>query len=246
MSKKHKQKEDTSEYVYQNPKYNGDLSIREFKWNEKQQYIIDAILEKETKMVLVDGIWGSGKTLMAIYSCLQLLKDKKISNILYVRNAVQAGSGTLGWLGGSLDERLSPYMVPFQQKLNELLPKGQVDKLIKDGIVQTAPVALMSGYSYNATGIILDEISSWTKDDIMLVLSRVGKFCKVIGIGDSHFQDFKGSGFKKIYDVFNDAESKDNGIHCFELQEEADIMRSTFLRYVMKKVRNAESSGQTS
>jgi len=233
-------KKDTSPYVFQRDKIDFDLNIRSIPWTEKQKEIIDTVLEKKANMTLIDGIWGSGKTLMAVYACLKLLNLKKISNILYVRNIVQSGTGTLGWLGGDLQTRLSPYMVPFYQKLEELLPENQVKKIIQEGIVEAQPVALLRGTSYNAYGVIIDEMGCMSKEDIMLTLSRVGKFSYVFGIGDSWQVDIKNSGFRKIFDIFNDEESRENKIFTFELQEEMDVMRSEFLKFVMKKVKGSK------
>lgn len=232
------QKKDTSPYVFQNEKIDFSLLIRELPWTEKQKEIINTVLDNKANMTLIDGIWGSGKTIMATYICLKLLNMKKISNILYVRNIVQSGTGTLGWLGGDLQTRLSPYMVPFYQKLEELLPPSQVKKLMESGIVESQPVALLRGTSYNAYGIIIDEMGCMSKEDILLTLSRVGKFSYVFGIGDSWQVDIKNSGFKDIYNVFNDEESKENKIFTFELQEEMDVVRSEFLKFVMKKVKS--------
>ena len=249
MSKKPQPKKkintkDTSPYIHQNEKISFDLSIRELPWTIKQKEIIDTVIDKKANMTLIDGIWGSGKTLLSTYICLKLLNMKKISNILYIRNIVQSGTGTLGWLGGDLQTRLSPYMIPFQQKLEELLPPSQVNKLIADGTVESQPVALLRGTSYNAYGIIIDEMGCMSKEDIMLTLSRVGKFSYVFGIGDSWQVDIKNSGFKEIYGIFDDQESKDNNIYTYMLQDEMDVMRSDFLKFVMKKVKNYKTPGK--
>jgi phosphate starvation-inducible protein PhoH len=239
-AKKSAFKKDTSPHVHQNPKISFDLNIREFPWTERQKEIIDAVLVKKSRLTMVDGIWGSGKTLIALNTCLQLLKQKKISNILYIRNIVQSGTGTLGWLGGDLETRLSPYMLPFQQKLDELLPKEQVDRLIKDKIVESQPVALLRGTSYNCYGIIIDEASCMTKEDIMLALSRVGNFSYVFLVGDDGQRDVSNSGFREIFDLFSDEESKENKVYTFKLQDKMDVMRSELLRFIMKKVRGEE------
>jgi phosphate starvation-inducible protein PhoH len=239
-AKKSAFKKDTSLHVHQNPKISFDLNIREFPWTERQQEIIDAVLVKKSRLTMVDGIWGSGKSILAVYTCLKLLKEKKISNILYIRNIVQSGTGTLGWLGGDLETRLSPYMLPFQQKLDELLPHDQVDKLIRDKTVESQPVALLRGTSYNCYGIIIDEAGCMSKEDILLALSRVGNFSYVFLVGDSWQVDVKESGFRGIFDLFNDDESKENKVHVFELQDKMDVMRSELLRFIMKKVKGEE------
>jgi len=236
--KKQARKPDNSPTVHQNKKINFDLNIREYPWTEKQQEIIDTALDEKADLTLIDGIWGSGKSLLSVYICLRLLQMKRISNILYIRNIVQSGSGTLGWLGGDLDTRLGPYMLPLKQKLDELLPQSQVNKLINDGYVQSQPVALLRGTSYNCYGIIIDEIGCMTEEDILLSLSRVGQFSYVFGVGDSWQVDVKDSGFRKIYETFDDEESREHKIFAFELQEEQDILRSEFLKYIMKKVKS--------
>lgn len=236
-TKKSVTKEDKSPHVHQNKKISFDLNVRELEWTDRQKEIIDAALIKKSKLTMVDGIWGSGKTLLSVYACLQLLKQKKISNILYIRNIVQSGTGTLGWLGGDLETRLSPYMLPFQQKLDELLPKDQVDRLIKEGTVESQPVALLRGTSYNCYGIIIDEASCMSKEDILLALSRVGNFSYVFLIGDNFQRDLPNSGFREIFDLFNDEESKENHVHTFELQDQMDVMRSELLKFIMKKVK---------
>lgn len=235
--KRQARKSDNSPTVHQNKKINFDLNIKEYPWTDKQQEIIDTALNEKADLTLIDGVWGSGKSLLSVYICLRLLQMKRISNILYIRNIVQSGSGTLGWLGGDLDTRLGPYMLPLKQKLDELLPQSQVNKLINDGYVQSQPVALLRGTSYNCYGIIIDEIGCMTEEDILLSLSRVGQFSYVFGVGDSWQVDVKNSGFRKIYDIFDDEESKEHKIFTFELQEEQDILRSEFLKYVMKRVK---------
>ncbi len=230
-------RKDNSPYIFQRDKIDFDLRIRPIKWTENQQAIVDQALKKETKMTLIDGIWGSGKTLLAVYCCLELLRQKKISNILYIRNAVQSGSGAIGWLPGVLESRLEPFMIPLRQKLDELLPHNEVERLFKSQIVECQPVALLRGTSYNAYGIILDEIGCMTKEDILLALSRVGEKSHVFGVGDSWQTDVKQSGFESLFQTFNDQESKDNGVFCYELKQEMDVMRSELLRFIMKKVR---------
>ena len=230
-------KKDNSPNVHQNEKIGFDLNIREIPWTPRQKEIVDTVLEKKAAMTIIDGIWGSGKTLIALYTCLKLLNAKRISNILYVRNIIQSGSGTLGWLGGDLQTKLSPFMLPLQQKLDELLPASQVSRLINDKVVETQPVALLRGTSYNCYGIVIDEAGCMTRDDLMLTLSRVGAHCVVFLIGDSGQVDVAHSGFKNMFKVFDDEESKDNKIFTFELQEELDCLRSPFLRFVLAKMK---------
>jgi hypothetical protein len=76
-----------------------------------------------------------------------------------------------------------------------------------------------------------------TKEDIALTLSRVGNKSIVFGVGDSWQADVKNAGFTHIFNMLNDEQSRQHGIHCFKLQEEIDIMRSPLVRYIMTKMR---------
>lgn len=198
------------------------------------------LIDSDDHLYLTNNFIVTHNTALSVYICLKLLQQKKISNILYVRNAVQSGSGTLGWLSGDLESKFGPYVFPLLQKLEEFLPKSEAEALVKGGVIETMPACLIRGTSYNSYGIIVDEIGCMTKEDIMLVLSRAGEFTHVFGVGDSHQVDVKDSGFRPIFDIFNDEESKQNGVFTFELQEEMDIMRSKLLKFIMGKVRNAD------
>lgn len=230
---------DNSPKVHQKKKIDIELHIKEFKWTPRQQEIIDSALKKDTRLTFIDGIYGSGKSLLGVYICLKLLQAKKISNILYVRNAVQSGSGTLGFLAGNLNEKFEPFMLPMMQKLEELLPKSEAEALVKNGIVEAMPSCLIRGANYAAYGIIVDEIGCMTKDDITLILSRAGEFTHVFGIGDSNQVDIKNSGFREVFNMFNDQEARENGVYAYELQEEMDIMRSKLVRFVMGRIRRS-------
>ncbi len=236
-TKRKKEVDVTKEYI-------GDkFNIRETSWSPKQLEIIKQAFRPETKLTLIDGIWGSGKTIMAVYVCLKLLERHKIDKIVYIRNAVQSGSGSLGWLGGDLPTRLGPYMAPFYDKLEEMLDKPTLEYLTKNDLIEGKPACLLRGTTFRNCGIIFDELSSFEHEDIMLSLSRIGEGCHVWAIGDSYQADVKFSGFRGFFDTFNDDESRENGVFAYELRDEADIKRSSLLRFILKKVKAGQIEG---
>lgn len=149
-------KTDKSSSIHQRDKVKKELSIKELNWTEKQKQIIDIALNNQTKVVFISAPAGAAKTILAVYSCLRLLSDKKISDILYVRSAVEVGK-KIGFLPGDSNDKLAPYNVPFYDKLSELLNKGDVEYLKKDNRVSCLPINYARGLSLNVKGIIFDE-----------------------------------------------------------------------------------------
>lgn len=236
-------KEDTSKFVLQEPKIKIDLTIRDYSFTEKQANFIKIALDKNTKMCQINGIFGSAKTFLAVYCSLVLLKEKKISKILYIRNPLEfTRSGKMGYIPGSIDEKLEPYAQVFRLKMLEFLPKSQVDYLINEQKIECLPIGYIQGRTFQNSAIIIDEAVSLNREELLMALSRMGEHCKMFILGDTFFQNNIGnqSGFQEIFDIFSDQESKDNGIFTFEFKEINDIMRSKFLQFVMHKLRLLE------
>ena len=240
MSTKQKPKaEDKSQKVAQKTKLDYDLRIRErTDLTEKQKEILKVALDKKTKAIYIDGLYGSSKTYLAVLASLKLLNEKRVSDIIYLRNPVESSTtGKIGYLKGDTTEKMAPYNGPLYDKLEEFLSAGEVTRLKNDGRISGIPVGFVRGHSWNCKAIIVDEASSMSYDDLFLILTRCGEFSKIFFIGDSANQNDIGSkaGFRKMFDMFNDEESRDFGIHTFELKEITDIVRSELLKFVMLK-----------
>lgn len=233
-------KGDTSPFVQQRQKVNFELNIQERSdLTERQNVILETMEDKNTRCVFIDGFWGTSKSFLSILASLRLLRDKKIDGIIYIRNPVEASKfGKVGILPGTVEEKMAPYMAILYDKLNEMLPKPEMDLLIKDKRIECLPVSFCQGLSWNCKAIIVDEAASMSYDDILLLLSRCGKYTKIFIIGDSANQNSIGnnSGFRKIFEIFNDTESMENGVFTFELRNKDDIVRSGFVKFVMNKV----------
>lgn len=235
-----KKVKDTSPVVHQNSKIKFDLHIRERDdLTERQKVILETMLHKDTKCVFIDGFWGTGKSFLSILAATKLLNDRRVSDLLFIRNPVESStSGKIGFLKGSVEEKMAPYIQILHDKLEEILPKNEIDLLAAENRIQGLPLGFTRGLSWNAKVIVVDEAASLSYEDILLLMSRCGKFTKLFFIGDSENQNDIGSksGFKKMFDQFSDMESKENGVFTFELKEETDIVRSDFVRFILKKV----------
>lgn len=228
---------DKSPVIPQRNKIKNLLSIHERELNEKQKKFLELSLDKTTKIIFVSGPAGTSKTYMAVYSALKLLNQRRVSDLIYIRSAVESSDAKLGFLPGEADEKMAPYQQPLMDKLAELLPKGDVDVLTKEQRISSIPVGFLRGLNWNAKVIISDESQNMTYKELFTLITRTGEFSKMFIMGDPDQSDINGkSGFIKMISYFDDEESRHNGIHVFRFNED-DIVRSGLVQYIIKKVK---------
>ena len=163
--------------------------------------------------------------------------DKKVSELIYIRTAVESSDSKLGFLPGEMDDKMSPYIQPLVDKLEELLQKHDIDKLKKEERIHGAPINFLRGLNWNAKCIVADEAQNMTYKELFTLITRIGEFNKVFILGDPDQSDINGkSGFVKMMSKFDDDESKQNGIHTFKLTD-LDIVRSALVQFIMKKAK---------
>jgi phosphate starvation-inducible PhoH-like protein len=236
--KKNKSTKDTSPIVPQKSKIKNELSITKRELTEKQKQFLELAMDKNTKLIFISGPAGTSKTYVSIMAALQLMNLKKVSDLLYLRSAVESADSKIGFLPGEANEKMAPYMQPLLEKLNELLPKSEVDALEKDGRVSSIPIGFLRGLNWNAKCIVADESQNMTQKELITLITRIGEFSKVFVIGDPEQSDIGNkSGFTKIVNLFDDADSRENGIFTFKFTEE-DIVRSGLVKYIIKKIKN--------
>jgi len=219
-------------------KHKDTFYIDELKWTEKQKKFIDISLKKSTRVILCKGPAGSSKTLIAVYSALNLLNLSKVSDIIYMRSAVESSDSRLGFLPGDADEKLHYYNLPFMDKLDELLHETTVKKLQKEKRVSIHPVNFARGMSWNSKAVVLDEAQNSSIREIVTVLTRIGKFSRAFILADPMQSDLKNGqrgGFEKIFHIFDNEESRKMGIETFEFATE-DIVRSELTKFIVSKV----------
>lgn len=228
---------DKSPYVFQREKLKQPLNIHQrYEFNVKQNAFVEKALDKHTRLVLCDGIWGSSKTYLAVYCALRLLSDKRADSLVYLRSPVEAGK-SIGFLPGGADEKVNPYAEPLFQKLHELLDEPAIKMLEGDKRIEVVPPGFLRGLSWNCKVVIVDEAANFDKGMLELILSRIGPFCKVFVIGSRHQSDIGDPyGFINLLKAFDDEEARERGIHTFYFNEESDIVRSEFVRFCMRRL----------
>ena len=146
-----------------------------------QKLYVDAI--DENTIVFGVGPAGTGKTYLAMAKAVQALQRKEISRIILTRPAVEAGE-RLGFLPGSLNDKIDPYLRPLFDALHDMLEPETIPKLMASGTVEVAPLAYMRGRTLNDSFIILDEAQNTTPEQMKMFLTRLGFNSKMVITGD--------------------------------------------------------------
>lgn len=231
---------DTSPKVHQREKIDYVLNLRGLDWTEKQKAFIELATHKDTKIVFLSGPAGTSKSILAVFCALLLLNQKRVSDIVYVRTIIESASTSMGTLPGDADQKLQFFTSVLNDKLEELLPAGDVKKLHFDERVKGMPVNYLRGASYNAKAVIIDEAQNGTFNELLTCLTRIGKFTKYFVLGDPMQTDLKHketSGFKPMFEIFNTEQAQAQGIYCVEFGKE-DIMRSEILKFIIEQIEN--------
>ena len=226
---------DIAESINDNSLKTKKLNIKQYKLTEKQKKFLQLSAADTTKVVFIDGPAGVAKTYLSILAALSLYNSNNTYEIKYVRTIIESAERGLGSLPGSAEEKLGPFLIPLEEKLEELLSSSEKRDLLERGIITALPINFVRGSSWKDKIIIGDEFQNANTKEIITVLTRIGENTKVFICGDSMQSDIgTKSGFKKIMDLFNDEESAERGIHCVTFGEE-DIMRSEILKFLVKK-----------
>ena len=146
-----------------------------------QKEYVDAI--DENTIVFGIGPAGTGKTYLAMAKAVQALQRKEVERIILTRPAVEAGE-RLGFLPGSLNDKIDPYLRPLYDALNEMMDPELVPKLLAAGTIEVAPLAYMRGRTLNNAFIILDEAQNTSPEQMKMFLTRLGFGSKMVVTGD--------------------------------------------------------------
>lgn len=215
---------------------------RTFKINTKykltptHETFTELCYSHNTKIAFVDGPAGTAKTYCAALVALNMLKAHRVDEIIYIRSIIESASKSMGALPGEVDDKFLPWTLPLQEKLQELISSSAMTTLFEQSVVKALPVNYVRGLTFKDSVVIVDEAQNLTKSELVTILTRFGEDSTMLVIGDTFQADIGGkSGFKEMYDTFNDTESEENGIHCFKFTHN-DIMRSEMLKFIVKKL----------
>jgi phosphate starvation-inducible PhoH-like protein len=194
-----------------------------------QRRYLEAI--ERNDLVFGVGPAGTGKTYLAVAMAISALIGKKVSRIILTRPAVEAGE-RLGFLPGTLQEKVDPYLRPLYDALYDMLEAEKVEKLLERNTIEIAPIAFMRGRTLNDSFIILDEAQNSTPEQMKMVLTRQGFNSKMVVNGDITQIDLpngKRSGLLDVIDVLRGVE----GISFIHF-DERDVVRHSLVQRIVK------------
>jgi phosphate starvation-inducible PhoH-like protein len=149
--------------------------------NLNQRRYIEAM--QNSDVVFAVGPAGTGKTYLAMALAIAALNRHEISRVVLTRPAVEAGE-KLGFLPGSMAEKVNPYLRPLYDALNDMMPFEKASRLMERGIIEVAPLAFMRGRTLNDAFVILDEAQNTTSEQMKMLLTRIGFDAKAVITGD--------------------------------------------------------------
>ena len=182
-------------------------------------------------MVFAIGPGGTGKTYLAVAMAVSALISKQVNRIILARPAVEAGE-RLGFLPGTLQEKVDPYMRPLYDALHDLLEADKLERFLEKGIIEVAPLAFMRGRTLNDSFVILDEAQNTTSEQMKMFLTRLGYNSKAVITGDVTQIDLpidRRSGLVEAIDIVGKIE----GI-AFVYFDERDVVRHTLVQRIIK------------
>jgi phosphate starvation-inducible PhoH-like protein len=182
-------------------------------------------------MVFAIGPGGTGKTYLAVAMAVSALLSKQVNRIILARPAVEAGE-RLGFLPGTLQEKVDPYMRPLYDALHDLLEADKLESFLEKDIIEVAPLAFMRGRTLNDSFVILDEAQNTTSEQMKMFLTRLGFNSKAVITGDITQIDLpneRRSGLIEAIDVVGNIE----GI-SFIYFDERDVVRHNLVQQIIK------------
>lgn len=206
-----------------------------------QKEYVEAI--ENNDIVFGIGPAGTGKTYLAVAKAVLALQKKQVSRIILTRPAVEAGE-SLGFLPGSLAEKINPYLRPLYDAMHDMLDTDAITKLMASGTIEVAPLAYMRGRTLNDAFVILDEAQNTTGEQMKMFLTRMGFGSKMVITGDRTQIDLPGrttSGLVLAERILRDIE----GIAFVELSS-ADVVRHRLVADIIDAyARHDEASQRT-
>jgi phosphate starvation-inducible PhoH-like protein len=227
----HKPADHPAEVMSLNIVSNRGRTIRPKTANQKRY--VDAI--EDHTITFGIGPAGTGKTYLAMAMAVAALNAKKINRIILTRPAVEAGEH-LGFLPGTLSEKIDPYLRPLFDALHDMIDIDSIPRLMQSGVIEVAPLAYMRGRTLNDAFVILDEAQNTTPEQMKMFLTRLGFGSKMVVTGDVTQIDLpngQNSGLRVIREILKDIDD----IAFLELTAE-DVVRHRLIGDIVRAYDN--------
>ena len=156
--------------------------------NLNQERYLLKLLDDRKNIVFAIGPAGTGKTLLAVQTAVKEFKEGKIEKIIVTRPAVSVDED-LGFLPGTLEQKMAPWTRPIFDVLREYFYSGEIESMIQEGVIEISPLAYMRGRTFKHSYIIADEMQNATPNQMKMLLTRLGEGSKMVVTGDLNQAD---------------------------------------------------------
>ena len=195
-----------------------------------QELYFDSIKEKD--ITLCCGPAGTGKSLIPVYEACKHLVRNDFEKIILTRPAIEAGNQRMGFLPGTADKKLYPYLIPLIEGFKDILGKESFNKLKHEGKIEVVPIAFMRGRNFHNSFIICDEAENATYDELKLLITRIGMRSKMVISGDFRQSDIEDGLDTDFEYIFNKLRNLDR-VGCVKLTN-ADIVRNKIIEDILR------------
>ena len=222
------EKIEVEQWIYQNnaeeTRMTDTMTISVKCKTANQKALVNAI--KENEVTICSGPAGTGKTFLACAEALKLLKRyAKYRKIVIVKSVTTLKNEEIGFLKGSLREKMEPFMFSFVHNFEKLVGQAITSRLRELKTIEELPIAYMRGINLDRSIIIIDEAQNISQENIRTIMTRLGKDSKMIFLGDERQQDSKGgNGLTFLMDHFSDIEE----IGCIQFNK-SDVIRNPLI-----------------
>jgi phosphate starvation-inducible PhoH-like protein len=192
----------------------------------------------ENTITFCQGVAGSGKTHIAVGMAIEYLLENKVNKIVITRPVVESGE-RLGFLPGTAEEKLHPYLLPILDEIVHFIPISQYVTLKTQNKIEIVPLGLMRGRNFHNCFIVADECQNASYDQLKMLLTRIGNNSKMVLTGDisqSDLQKYLRGGFLQLISGLQDIE----GIGISQLNN-ADIIRNPIIGKILARLENIEN-----
>ena len=201
-----------------------------------QQKYLQAIENDNTKLVIVNGPAGTGKTLFACINAIELLKNNNVDKIILTRPLVSVEE-EIGFLPGNINQKMDPWTKPILDIFSEYYKAPEIENMIYNNILEIIPLGLMRGRTFKNSYIIADEMQNSTPNQMKMITTRIGENSKMIITGDLNQSDLqeKNGLYDLInkYEVYNNNNNELDELIQFIKLENTDIERSQIVKTIM-------------
>jgi hypothetical protein len=193
------------------------------------------LIKDESHLYITRDYIVTHNTYMAVYAALNLLAINRDWDMTYIRSIAESADRGIGSLPGTVDEKFAPFLIPLEDKMEEIITAPTMINLRKEQVINVLPVNFVRGSSWSNKLVICDEAQNFSKKELITLITRIGEQSKLFICGDLMQSDIRSSGFNDFINLFDDEESRARGIHVFHFGKE-DIYRSEILKFIVEKL----------